>query len=58
MPGHYVQIWHSNKDPSVLRAVLSSGSFVEGWGMYAEKLMADAGYRDGDPLYLLIQKKW
>jgi uncharacterized protein (DUF885 family) len=31
MPGHYVQIWHSNKYPSVLRAVLSSGSFVEGW---------------------------
>jgi uncharacterized protein (DUF885 family) len=58
MPGHYVQIWHSNKYPSVLRAVLSSGSFVEGWAVYAEKLMADAGYRNGDPLYRLIQLKW
>lgn len=58
MPGHYVQIWHSNKYPSVLRAVLSSGSFVEGWAVYAEKVMVDAGYRDNDPLYHLIQLKW
>jgi hypothetical protein len=58
MPGHYVQIWHSNKYPSVLRAVLSSGSFVEGWAVYAEKVMADEGYRNGDPLYRMIQLKW
>ena len=58
MPGHYVQIWHSNKYPSVLRAVLSSGSFVEGWAVYAERLMADEGFRDHDPLYRLIQLKW
>ena len=58
MPGHYVQIWHSNKYPSLLRAVLSSGSFVEGWAVYAEKLMADEGYLDHDPLYRLIQLKW
>ena len=58
MPGHYVQIWHSNKYPSVLRAVLSSGSFVEGWAVYAEKVMADEGYQNHDPLNRLIQLKW
>ena len=58
MPGHYVQSWHSNKYPSVLRAVLGSGSFVEGWAVYAERVMAEAGYRDNDPLYRLIQLKW
>jgi uncharacterized protein (DUF885 family) len=58
MPGHYVQLWHSNKYPSVLRAVLSSGSFVEGWAVYAEKLMMDQGYLDNDPLYHLIHLKW
>ena len=26
--------------------------------MYAEKVMVDAGYRDNDPLYHLIQLKW
>ncbi len=58
MPGHYVQIWHSNKYPSVLRAVLSSGSFVEGWAVYAERMMAEQGFRDHDPLYRLVQLKW
>jgi uncharacterized protein (DUF885 family) len=58
MPGHYVQLWHSNKYPSVLRAVLYSGSFVEGWAVYAEKVMADSGYLDNDPLYHLVHLKW
>lgn len=58
MPGHYLQLWHSNKYPSTLRAVLGSGPFIEGWGMYGEKVMADAGYMGGDPLMQLIQRKW
>lgn len=58
MPGHFLQLAHSNQYPSKLRAVFSSGPFVEGWGMYAEKLMRDAGYLDGDPLMRLISLKW
>ena len=58
MPGHYVQIWHSNQYPSTLRAVLGSGSFVEGWAVYAERQMADLGFMDADPLMQLIQRKW
>ncbi len=58
MPGHYVQIWHSNKHPSTLRAVLASGSFVEGWAVYAERMMAEQGFLDRDPLYRLVQMKW
>jgi uncharacterized protein (DUF885 family) len=58
MPGHYLQLFHSNKHPSVLRAVLSSGSFVEGWAVYAEKTMVDAGYMDNDPLMKLVNLKW
>jgi uncharacterized protein (DUF885 family) len=57
MPGHYVQLWHSNRHPSTLRAVLSSGPFVEGWAVYAENLMAVEGYFDGDPLFRLQQLK-
>ncbi len=57
MPGHYVQIAHSNENPSVLRAVLSSGSFVEGWAVYAEGMMSDAGYLGGDPLFKLTVLK-
>ncbi|MEZ5344481.1 MAG: DUF885 domain-containing protein [Pyrinomonadaceae bacterium] len=46
MPGHYLQIMHSNKfkAPTKIRAVFGSGSFVEGWAVYAEQLMAENGY--------------
>ena len=57
MPGHYVQIWHSNRYPSTLRAVLGSGSFVEGWAVYAEEMMVQEGFRADDPLYRLSQLK-
>ncbi|MBL8544584.1 MAG: DUF885 domain-containing protein [Hyphomonadaceae bacterium] len=57
MPGHYVQIWHSNRYPSALRAVLGSGSFVEGWAVYAEEVMVDEGFRSDDPLFHLSQLK-
>ncbi|MFC4293765.1 DUF885 domain-containing protein [Novosphingobium tardum] len=44
MPGHYLQLDHANRDPSVLRAVLGSGPFVEGWAVYGEGVMMDEGY--------------
>jgi uncharacterized protein (DUF885 family) len=58
MPGHFLQLAHSNRYPSPLRAVLSSGAFVEGWAVYAEKVMIEQGYGGGDPLMHLIQLKW
>jgi len=58
MPGHYLQLAHSNKYPSTLRKVLSSGPFIEGWAVYTERVMIDAGYMNGDPLMKLIQLKW
>lgn len=57
MPGHYVQLAHQNDYPSTLRAVLGSGAFVEGWAVYAEGVMADAGFMAGDPLYKLTVLK-
>ncbi len=57
MPGHYLQLDHANKDPSVLRAVLSSGPFVEGWAVYAEGMMADEGFVNSDPLFRLTVLK-
>ena len=58
VPGHYLQLAHSNRYPSVLRSVLWSGPFVEGWGVYAERVMIEEGYLDGDPLMRLINLKW
>jgi uncharacterized protein (DUF885 family) len=58
MPGHYLQIAHANRYPSVLRAMLYSGPFVEGWAVYAERVMQEQGFRGGDPLMRLVQLKW
>ncbi|HUK00879.1 MAG TPA: DUF885 domain-containing protein [Steroidobacteraceae bacterium] len=58
MPGHYVQLAHSNRYASPLRAALQSDTFIEGWAVYAERLMAEQGYLDGDPLMHLVQLKW
>jgi uncharacterized protein (DUF885 family) len=58
MPGHYLQLAHSNRYSSQIRGVLMSGPFVEGWAVYGERVMTEAGYLDGDPLMQLIQLKW
>ena len=57
-PGHYLEGAHSAKFPSTLRAVLRSGMFAEGWAVYTEDVMADAGYMDNDPLFRLVQLKF
>ena len=58
VPGHYLQLALSNRHPSALRSALWSGPFVEGWAVYAERVMIEAGYLDHDPLMRLINRKW
>ncbi len=58
VPGHYLQLALSNRYPSILRSVLWSGTFVEGWAVYAEQMMIEEGYQDYDPLQKLITLKW
>jgi uncharacterized protein (DUF885 family) len=58
VPGHYLQLALSNRYPSILRGVLWSGPFVEGWAVYAERMMIEAGYQNHDPLQKLITLKW
>ncbi len=57
MPGHYLQLMHANrfKAPTLVRAVFSSGTFIEGWATYAEQLMVEAGY--GGPEVKMQQLK-
>jgi uncharacterized protein (DUF885 family) len=58
MPGHYLEGAHSANHPSTLRAALRSGPFAEGWAVYTERVLADAGYLDNDPLFRLMQLKF
>lgn len=57
-PGHYVQLAYSNRVPSMIRRVLSSGTFAEGWAVYTEQMMVDQGFGDGDPGLRLQQLKF
>ena len=58
IPGHYLEGGHSAKYPSVLRGVLRSGLFAEGWAVYTERMMQEQGYLGGDPLFQLVQLKF
>jgi uncharacterized protein (DUF885 family) len=60
MPGHYLQLQHSRRfggSLTAIRAALRSGSFVEGWAVYAERIMAEQAYPgDGDPRAVHMQQ--
>jgi uncharacterized protein (DUF885 family) len=57
-PGHYVQLEYSNRNPSLIRRVLYSGVFAEGWAVYTEQMMLDQGYGDGDLALRMMQLKF
>jgi len=57
MPGHYLQLSHSNefRAPTLVRAIFQSGTFIEGWAVYTEQMMAEQGY--GGPEVKMQQLK-
>ncbi len=57
-PGHYVQIEHGNRNPSLVRRVFGSGAYIEGWAVYTEQMMLDQGYGDGSLQLRLMQLKF
>jgi uncharacterized protein (DUF885 family) len=60
MPGHYLQLQHAARfrgSENAIRAAFWSGSFVEGWAVYAEEVMAAHEYPgDGDPRTFRMQQ--
>ncbi|MFD2873655.1 DUF885 domain-containing protein [Mucilaginibacter ximonensis] len=57
IPGHYVQLVYANKAPSLIKSLFGSGAMVEGWAVYGEEMMLDAGY-DPSPEMKLMWYKW
>lgn len=57
-PGHYVQGEYGNRHPSLIRRVLGSGVYIEGWAVYTEKMMLDQGYGEGHLPLRLQQLKF
>jgi len=48
MPGHFLQFLHANRSPSIFGRVFVGYAFAEGWAHYAEEMMWDAGFNEGD----------
>ena len=57
-PGHYVQMEYANRNPSLIRKVLGSGVYIEGWAVYTEQMMLDQGFGGGDLALRLSQLKF
>lgn len=58
IPGHYAQLVYSNNSPSIIKSIFGNGAMVEGWAVYAEEMMLDAGYGDNAPEMKLMWYKW
>ena len=48
-PGHFLQFLHSHRSESDPGRLFVGYGFAEGWAHYAEEMMWEAGFGDGDP---------
>jgi uncharacterized protein (DUF885 family) len=58
VPGHYAQLVYANKSPSLIKSLFGNGAMVEGWAVYGERMMLEAGYGGNTPEMWLMYSKW
>lgn len=58
IPGHYLQLGYANKSPSRIKTLFGNAATVEGWAVYAERMMLESGYQDDTAEAWLIYSKW
>ncbi|WP_199609475.1 DUF885 domain-containing protein [Flocculibacter collagenilyticus] len=58
IPGHYVQLVYANESPSLIKSVFGNGAMIEGWAVYAERMMLEEGYGNFEPEMWLMYYKW
>ena len=57
IPGHYTQLLHANRSPSMVKSLLGSGPMIEGWAVYAQRMMLENGWgHDAPELWLMLDK--
>lgn len=56
IPGHYTQLVYSNQSPSIIKAIFGNGAMIEGWAVYAEKMMLESGYKNSPEMWLMYYK--
>ncbi|WP_374602388.1 DUF885 domain-containing protein [Niveibacterium sp.] len=58
VPGHYAQLVYANRSPSLVKSLLGNGAMIEGWAVYAERMMLESGWGNHEPEMELIYAKW
>ncbi|MBN8432091.1 DUF885 domain-containing protein [Microbulbifer salipaludis] len=58
IPGHYTQLVYANRSPSLIKNILGNGAMIEGWAVYTERMMLEAGYGDFSPELWMMYYKW
>jgi uncharacterized protein (DUF885 family) len=58
IPGHYTQLVYSNQSPSIIKSIFGNGAMIEGWAVYAERMMLENGYGNNEDEMWLMYYKW
>jgi uncharacterized protein (DUF885 family) len=58
VPGHYLQLARASHGSSLVRRILHSGLFIEGWAVYVTQVMLDRGYAGNDLALWLVHWKF
>jgi uncharacterized protein (DUF885 family) len=58
IPGHYTQLVYANRSPSLVKSIFGNGAMVEGWAVYSERMMLEAGYGQNSDEIWLLWDKW
>jgi uncharacterized protein (DUF885 family) len=58
IPGHYTQLVYANRSPSRVKSIFGNGAMIEGWAVYAEQMMLEAGYGNNSDEMWLLWDKW
>ena len=58
IPGHYTQLVYANRSPSLVKSIFGNGAMIEGWAVYAERMMLEQGYGQNTDEMWLLWDKW
>ncbi|MDQ2795330.1 MAG: DUF885 domain-containing protein [Bacteroidota bacterium] len=58
IPGHYTQLVYANRSPSLVKSIFGNGAMIEGWAVYAERMMLESGYGNNSDEMWLLWDKW
>jgi hypothetical protein len=58
IPGHYTQLVYANRSPSLIKSIFGNGAMIEGWAVYAERMMLESGYGGNTDEMWLMWDKW